>query len=84
MSLTLEVKKVLPLQGVKLLFMRAHAKDIANGRMDFDVNILNEKLELGAFSHHICFVVDNAHCHMKRAAPGAGKISARMAFVLSA
>ena len=74
LSMTLEVKKLLPPQGVKWLFMRAQAKAIANGRMDAEVTILNEKLELVALSHHICFVIDNAHGPMKKAAPGKGKL----------
>ena len=72
--MTLEIKKLLPPQGVKWLFMRAQAKDIANGRMDAEVTILNEKLELVALSHHICFVIDNAHGPMNKAAPGKGKL----------
>ena len=65
---------MLPPQGVKWLFMRAQAKDIANGRMDVEVTILNDKLELVALSHHTCFVIDNAHGPMKRAARKKGKL----------
>ncbi len=41
LSMTLEIKKLLPPSGVKWLFLRAQAKDIRNGRMDTEVSILN-------------------------------------------
>ena len=72
--MTMEVKKLLQPQGEKWLFMRARAKDIDDGRMDVEVTILNENLELVALSHHICFDIDNAHGPMKRAALGKGKL----------
>ena len=60
LSMTLEIKKILPPQGLKWFFMRAQAKEIENGRMDAEVTILDENSELVALSHHVCLVIDNA------------------------
>ena len=66
LSMTLEIKKILPPQGVKWLFMRAQAKEIKNGRMDAEVTILDENSELVALSHHVCLVIDNADGPLKK------------------
>ena len=58
LSMSLEIKQVLPPSGVKWLFVRAQAKEIKNGRMDAEVTILNESLELVALSHQVSFIVD--------------------------
>ena len=58
LSLNLEIKKALPPQGVKWLFVRARAKHIMNGRMDAEVTILNENHELVALSYQVGFIVD--------------------------
>lgn len=60
LSLTLEIKKLLPPQGVKLLFVRAQAKEIKDGRMDVEVTILDQASELVALSHHVCLLIKNA------------------------
>ena len=60
LSLTLEIKKLLPPQGVKKLFVRAQAKEIKNGRMDVEVMILDEASDLVALSHHVCLLIKNA------------------------
>ena len=56
-SLSMEIKKVLPLEGVQWLFLRAQAKEIKNGRLDAEIIIMDEKLELVAISHQVNFVV---------------------------
>lgn len=61
LSLSLEVKKVLPPEGVQWLFMRARAKEIKNGRMDAEITILDEGLELVALSHQVSFIVNVAN-----------------------
>ena len=68
LSMTLDVKRLLPAEGVKWLFMRAQAKEIKNGRMDAEVHILNGDMELVALSHHVCLVIDNAHGPLRTAA----------------
>lgn len=60
LSMSLEIKKVLPPEGVKWLFMRARAKEIKNGRMDAEIAILDEAFELVALSHQVSFIVDLA------------------------
>lgn len=58
-SISLEIKKVLPPEGVKWLFMRARAKEIKNGRMDAEIVILDEDFELVALSHQVSFMVNS-------------------------
>lgn len=72
--MTLEIKKLLPPQGVKWLFVRAQAKEVRNGRMDTEVTILDEKLKLVALSHHVCFIIENAHGPLKKAVPKEEKL----------
>lgn len=60
MSMGLEVKKLLPPEGVKWLFIRAQAKQIKNGRMDAEITILDEKMELVALSHQVSLIIDFA------------------------
>ena len=63
--LNLDVKKALPAEGVKFLFVRARAKQIRNGRMDLEVTILDEGGELVALSNHVVLVMDSAR-NLKR------------------
>ena len=58
LSMHLEIKKSLPSRGVQWLFLRARSTEIKNGRFDAEITILDEKLELVALSHQVCFVVD--------------------------
>lgn len=60
LSMSLEIKKVLPPEGVQWLFLRARAKEIKNGRMDAEIAVLDEGLELVALSHQVSFIVDMA------------------------
>lgn len=60
LSLHMEVKKVLPPQGVKWLFMRARSTEIKNGRFDAEIIIMDEKLELVALSHQVCHIIKSA------------------------
>jgi len=59
LSLHLEIKKLLPPQGTEWLFLRARSTEIKNGRFDAETTILDEKLELVALSHQVCFVLDS-------------------------
>ena len=56
-SMSLEMKKVLPPEGVRWLFLRAQAKEIENGRFDAEVLILNEDLDLVAISHQVSLII---------------------------
>ena len=56
--MNIEIKKLLPAEGVRWLFVRARAKQIQDGRMDVEVVIMDERMELVALSSHVCFIVD--------------------------
>ncbi|MCJ1405617.1 hypothetical protein MMC11_008845 [Xylographa trunciseda] len=55
--LNLEIKKILPPEGVEWLFVRVRAKQIRNGRMDLEVVIVDDGGELVALSQHVCLIV---------------------------
>ena len=74
LSMTLEIKKLLPPQGVKLLFMRAQAKEIRNGCMDAEVTIWDQDFGLVALSHHVCLVIDNVDGPLKKTQHQGGKL----------
>ena len=46
-------KKMLPPGGVQWLFPRAQIRKILSGRLDAEILVLDEKLELVAISHQI-------------------------------
>ncbi|KAI0392022.1 thioesterase-like superfamily-domain-containing protein [Xylariaceae sp. FL0594] len=56
--LNLDFKKALPPQGVDWLHVRLHAKQIRNGRYDYEVVIFDEQEEIVALSHHVALVLD--------------------------
>lgn len=58
--LNLDVKKALPKEGVKWLFVRLQAKMIKNGRFDLEIVVLDAGGDLVALSHHVCFAVSAA------------------------
>ncbi|KAI2611898.1 thioesterase-like superfamily-domain-containing protein [Hypoxylon sp. NC1633] len=55
--LNLDIKKALPRQGIEWLFVRVQVKNLRNGRMDFEVIILDEAGDIVALSHHVVLVV---------------------------
>jgi hypothetical protein len=64
--LNLDVKKALPEEGVKYLFVRLQAKQIKNGRFDLEIVVLDEGGDLVALSHHVCFALSVARNVAKR------------------
>ncbi|KIW72546.1 hypothetical protein, variant [Phialophora macrospora] len=58
LALNLDVKKLLPEEGVEWLFVRVKAKLIRNGRFDLDIEVWDEQGELVATSVHASLVVD--------------------------
>lgn len=58
LSLNLDVKKLLPEEGVDLLFIRVKAKVIRNGRSDLDVEVWDQSGEMVACSTHASLVMD--------------------------
>lgn len=69
LSMSLDIKQLLPPEGVKWLFLRARATSIKNGRVDAEVTILNERLELVALSHQVALMLRSS----KRAGEAKGK-----------
>lgn len=70
LTMDFEVKKQLPSEGVEWLFVRAVAKQIKDGRMDVEVIVMDEGMELVALSHHVCLVIAMAPKGGKEAARG--------------
>lgn len=64
--LNLDIKKLLPADGVEWLFVRVRAKAIRNGRFDLDVEVWDEQGELVATSCHASLVVDAARNTTRR------------------
>ncbi|KAM0721908.1 hypothetical protein Q7P37_002833 [Cladosporium fusiforme] len=58
--LNLDVKKALPKEGVRWLYVRLQAKKIKNGRFDLEIVVLDAEGDLVALSHHVCFAVSAA------------------------
>jgi hypothetical protein len=57
--LNLEVKKALPDEGVRWMFVRLEAKAIKSGRYDLEVLALGPDGELVAVSNHVCFALSS-------------------------
>jgi hypothetical protein len=57
MSMFTEIKKKLPAEGVRWLYLRVEAKSIQNGRMDFEVLLFDEAMELVAISNQVAQLV---------------------------
>ena len=53
LSMAIEVKKVLPDEGVTWLFLRSQSKKVHNGRLDAEVLIFDKDLDLVVVSHHV-------------------------------
>jgi len=58
LALNLDVKKLLPEEGVEWLFVRVRAKAIKNGRFDLDIEVWDEGGELVASSIHASLIMD--------------------------
>jgi len=55
--LNLDVKKALPKEGVKFLFLRLQAKLIKNGRYDLELVVKDAEGDVVALSHHVVLAV---------------------------
>ncbi|EPS41613.1 hypothetical protein H072_4495 [Dactylellina haptotyla CBS 200.50] len=60
LSLSLDVKKALPKEGVKWVYSRIQSQQIKNGRWDLQVMLLDEDGELLATSSQVALMVDAA------------------------
>lgn len=55
--LNLDIKKALPAEGTKFLFVRLQSKMIKNGRYDLEIIIKDIEGDLVALSHHAVLAV---------------------------
>lgn len=60
LSFTYEFKQRLPKEGLQWLFMRTSSKKLERGRMDTEVIMCNEKMELVCIMNHLVAVLDAA------------------------
>lgn len=60
LALNLDVKKLLPEEGVEWLFVRVQATVIKNGRIDLHVTVLDDGGDVVALSTHCSLVMDAA------------------------
>ncbi|KAH8695167.1 thioesterase-like superfamily-domain-containing protein [Talaromyces proteolyticus] len=51
LSMSTEIKKRLPAEGVRWLYLRSEAKRVQNSRMDLEVLVFDEEMDLVAISH---------------------------------
>ena len=65
LALNLDIKKLLPEEGVEWLFVRVKAKAIKNGRFDLDIEVWDEQGELVASSVHASLVMDASRNHTR-------------------
>lgn len=69
--LNLDIKKLLPAEGVKWLHVRVEMKQVKNGRMDLGIWVRDAAGELVALSNHVGFVLDASRNTAARRKPDA-------------
>jgi hypothetical protein len=57
LSMSTEIKKKLPREGAQWLYMRAEAKRLERSRMDLEVLLRDESMDLIAISHQVAWIV---------------------------
>lgn len=72
LTLTMNVKKLLPPEGVDFLFVRVKAKKIKEGRFDLDVEVWDEGGDLVCTSYHASLALDSSR-NITRNGKGKGK-----------
>lgn len=60
LTLSVEIKQRLPKEGVRWLYLRNECKRILNGRMDMEVLLFDEKMDLIAISHQTAVLIPPA------------------------
>jgi hypothetical protein len=55
--LNIEIKKLLPPEGVEWLFVRVRSKQVRNGRMDLEAVVLDEEGDIVALSSHVALLL---------------------------
>jgi hypothetical protein len=57
LSMSTEIKKMLPKDGIRWLYMRTEAKRLEGSRMDLEVLLFDETMDLVAISHQVAWIV---------------------------
>ncbi|GMF74774.1 unnamed protein product [Aspergillus oryzae] len=60
LSMSTEVKRNLPRKGVRWLYLRSEVKRIVDGRMDMEILLCDETMELIAVSQHAAHIIPSA------------------------
>jgi Thioesterase-like superfamily len=60
LALNLDIKKLLPENGVELLFVRVQAKVVRNGRFDLEISVWDIDGEMVALSTHASMIMDTS------------------------
>lgn len=58
MTLEVEFKRILPKDGLRFVLIRTATKMLAGGRMDIEVTILNEEMELLCTARQVLLVLE--------------------------
>lgn len=66
LTMTLDVRRELPVEGLEWLRLRVTAKEIKNGRYDAEVMMFDEQGNLVALSNHVAMAVDIERNYAKR------------------
>lgn len=72
--LNLDIKKALPPEGVEILFVRARAKQIKNGRMDLEVTVLDREGDLVALSTQVSLILGSERNLRRSGGEGGSRI----------
>lgn len=66
LSMSTEIIKPLPEEGVKWLFMRCATKHISNNRMDLEIILMDEHEDLIAVSNHVIQIIPQAQKNARK------------------
>lgn len=65
LSMSTEIKKNLPAEGVRWLYMRTEAKSIVDGRMDLQILMFDETMDLVAVTAQVAHIIPAAQKKQK-------------------
>jgi Thioesterase-like superfamily len=74
LSMSTEIKRNLPPGGVRWLYLRTEAKKIISGRMDLQILLCDENMDLIAISQHVAQIIPSAQKHEKSGKGAKAKI----------
>lgn len=59
LTISTEIKQRLPAEGVRWLYLRSECKRVLNGRMDLEVLVFDENMDLIAIGHQTAVLIDS-------------------------